>query len=335
MKQEYFPVQNSTLSEKALVPWLRKRYLFPRSISCEFYRKGAGICDTYFIKTAEKDYYLKIFMHGRRTNLDASEEVRLLKYLDKNGVCVAMPVIKKDGSFVSQLKAPEGTRYAVLYHGVEGAEEDNNENRIKSFGDMVARFHQCSDKMPGSYRRKHLDMKYLIDDNLTLISTLMNHRIEEYKIIEKIGEYCKEKVQKLLPTSKPEYGICHGDLFGGDVRYKEDNTPIIFDFDSSGCGWRALDIGVVLNTPDWMNTSDEAEHLRQTRLSLFLEGYSKNRKLTDNELSVIQLGPPVHHIFLFGLFLRYYGIHQGSHFADDGYIDWYMPWFNHWAASNL
>ncbi len=163
----------------------------------------------------------------------------------------------------------------------------------------------------------------------------MVNRATEFKIIENIGEYCKEQVHKLLPTTKPEYGVCHGDLFGGDVRYKEDNTPVIFDFDSSGCGWRALDIGVVLNTPDWMNTSDEAEQLRQKRLSLFLEGYSKNRKLTQNELSVIQLGPPVHHIFLFGLFLRYYGTHQGSHFADDGYIDWYMAWFSHWAANNL
>jgi Ser/Thr protein kinase RdoA (MazF antagonist) len=327
MKDKVFPVQNSTLSEKALLPWMLDKYSLPEFISCKFHRKGSGICDTYVINTAERDYYLKIFMHGRRTKLDVSEEVRLLNYLVKNGVSVSMPIVQKDGSYVSQLTAPEGARYTVLYEGAKGVEGDTNENRIIAFGDMVARFHQCSDRMPGVYRRKHLDMKHLIDENLTAIAALMAHRIEDYKIIENTGEYCKKQVQKLLSKSKPEYGICHGDLHGGDVRYKEDNTPVIFDFDSSGYGWRALDIGVFQGTPDWMDTSDEAEQLRRAQLSLFMEGYSRHRRLSENELSIVQLTPFVRHIFLFGHFLRYYGIHQGNYFANDDYIDWHMEWF--------
>lgn len=335
MKVGLFPVQNSTPSAKALVPWLLEKYSFSQSISCEFYRKGSGICDTYLVKTAASDYYLKIFMHGRRTKLDVSEEVRLLNYLGRNGVSVAMPVVRKDGSYVSQLRAPEGTRYAVLYEGAKGVEGDDDENRIKALGDMVARFHQCSDEMPGEYRRKHLDMKHLIDDNLVAISWLMAHRKADYRLIENIAESCKNQILRLLPTSKPEYGICHGDLYGGDVRYGEDNTPVIFDFDSSGYGWRALDIGVFQGTPDWMDISDEAEQLRQAQLSLFLESYSKHRKLGENELYIIQLTPAVHHIFLFGHYLRYYGIHQGNYFANDNYIGWHMKWFRYWAEKEF
>ena len=261
MKEEIFTVQNSTVSTKALVPWLLEKYFLSEPISCEFFRKG--ISDTYFIRTSEAGYYLKIYFYSRRTQLDVTEEVRLLKYPGNNGVSVVKPVMKRDGSYVNKLKTPEGTRYAVLFEEADGVEEDNDETRIKALGDMVGRFHLSSDRMQGEYRRKHLDMKHLIDDNLAAISPLMAHRIEEYKLIENIGEYCKEQVQKLLSKSKPEYGICHGDLFGGDVRYKADNTPVIFDFDSSGCGWRALDIGVFLTTPEWMDTSDEAEKLRK------------------------------------------------------------------------
>lgn len=333
MKVGIFPIQSSTLSAEALVSWISKRYDLPEPVSCQFFRKG--ICDTYTVKTAQANFFLKIYMHGRRTRLDVTEEVRLLNYLCKNNVSVARPVMQKDGSYVSQLKAPEGVRYAVLFEAAEGVEENNDEGRIKALGDMVGRFHQWSDKMRGVYRRKHLDMKHLIDDNLAAISPLMAHRTTDFRIIENIGDSCKEQISQLLTTSKPEYGICHGDLHGGDVRYKADNTPVILDFDSSGCGWRALDIGVFLTTPEWMDTSDEAEKLRQMQLSIFLQGYSSHRQLNENELTAIQLTPPIHHIFLMGIVLRYFTIYEGNYWANDEFIDWHMKWFRYWAARDL
>jgi len=333
MKVESLPIQNSTVSSEALIPWILKKYDLSQPVSCQLFRKG--ICDTYLIKTSQTDFFLKIYMHGRRTRLDVTEEVRLLNYLGKNNVSVARPIMQKDGSYVSQLKTPEGVRYAVLFEAAEGVKEDNDEGRIKALGDMVGRFHQCSDKMRGAYRRKHLDMKYLVDDNLTAISSLMVHRTADFKIIENIGNCCKEQISHLLTKSKPEYGICHGDLHGGDVRYKADNTPVIFDFDSSGCGWRALDIGVFLTTPDWMDTSDEAEKLRQTQLSTFLQGYSNHRQLNENELAAVQLTPPIHHIFLMGIVLRYFTVYEGNYWANDEFIDWHMNWFRYWAEKNL
>ncbi|MBC8229656.1 phosphotransferase [bacterium] len=332
MKVELFPIQNSTLSAEALVPWVLKKYDLPKPISCEFFRKG--ICDTYIIKTAQADRFLKIYMHGRRTRLDVTEEVRLLNYLSKNRVSVAKPIARKDGSYVNQLMAPEGVRYAVLFEAAEGVEEDNDENRIKAYGEMVARFHQCSDRMRGPYRRKHLDMKHLVDNNLAAISPLMAHRPADFKLIENVGDECKRRISDLLPTSKPEYGICHGDLHGGDVRYGEDNTPVLFDFDSSGCGWRALDIGVFLATSQWMDISGEAEDRRQGRLATFLRGYSSHRKLSENELSAIQLAPPIHHIFLMGHVLRYTAIYEGEHWANNQFIDWHMNWFRYWAEKD-
>ena len=334
MKEKIFPVQNSTLSTEALTSLIEKKYDLTGPVSCRFFRKG--ICDTYSVKTAQSDYFLKIYRYGRRTRLDVTEEIRLLNYLSENHVSVAKPVACKDEGYVNQLSAPEGVRYAVLFEAAEGVEEGNDKNRVEAFGDMVARFHQCSDRMPGEYRRKHIDMTHLINENLDAISALMAHRMEDYKIIENIGEYCKEQVPKLLSKSKPEYGICHGDLFGGDVRYKEDNTPVIFDFDSSGCGWRALDIGVFLGaTPDWMDTSSRAEDTRQERLTTFLRGYSKHRELSENELAAIQLMPPIHHIFLMGHVLRYSTIHEGEFWANDEFIDWHMKWFRYRAENDL
>jgi len=334
MKAAIFPIQNSTLSAEALVPWISKRYDLPEPVSCRFFRKG--ICDTYTVKAAQTDYFLKIYRHGRRTRLDITEEVRLINYLSKNNVSVAKPVARKDKSYVNQLSAPEGVRYAVLFEAAKGVKEDNDENLVEAFGEMVGRFHQCSDRMSGSYRRKHLDMKHLVDDNLAAISSLMVYRPADFRVIENIGDQCKKRITSLLTTSKPEYGVCHGDLHGGDVRYREDNTPILFDFESSGCGWRALDIGVFLTTAaDWMDISRQAEDSRHSRLAAFLRGYSSHRELSKNELAAIGLTPPIHHIFLMGHVLRYTTGWEGEYWANDEFIDWHMNWFRYWAERDL
>jgi Ser/Thr protein kinase RdoA (MazF antagonist) len=326
-------VQDSTLSADALAESVLKRYRLPGQAVCRFFRKG--ICDTYRVEAGDWEYYLKVYRSVRRTRMDVTEEVRLLNHLAANGVSVASPVMRKDGLFVNRLAAPEGTRYSVLFEAACGAGgDDGNPGRIGALGAMVGRMHQCADEMPGPYRRSHLGMRHLVDDNLMVIESLMAHRDADFNLICRIADACKSRISKLLPTTTPEYGICHGDLHGGDVCYDKSNNPTLFDFDSSGCGWRALDIGVFL-TSDWMNTTPEAEDKRQGQLSTFLDGYSGVRKLTERELSAVQLGPPVHHIFLMGHVLRYTAVREGEHWANDHFIDWHMTWFKHWAEHSL
>lgn len=168
-----------------------------------------------------------------------------------------------------------------------------------------------------------------------MIAPLMAHRGEGFGMIRRIADECESQLSQLLPKSKPEYGLCHGDLHGGDVRYDENNKPVLFDFDSSGCGWRALDIGVFLASDGWMDITREAEDRRQRKLEAFLNGYSSVRELTEQELFAIQLVPPFRHIFLMGFVLRYTSVYDGDHWANDDFIDWHMTWFNNWAESNL
>jgi len=331
-----FPVQNSTLSAHALVERLLRKYQLPGQAVCKFFRKG--ICDTYKVEAGGAGYYLKVYRFGRRTKMDVTEEVRLLNYLDEHGVSIARPVMRKDGLYVNRLAAPEGPRYAVLFeaaHGIEDEDDNLEECHIKEYGTMVALMHQCADNMREPYNREHLDMSHLVDDNLTAIAPLMAHRGADLDLIRGIGEHCKKRIWQLLPKSKPEYGICHGDLHGGDVRYGENNIPVLFDFDSSGYGWRALDIGIFLASDEWMNVTIEVENRRQSRLAAFLEGYSSIRKLSESELAVIQLAPPVRHIYLMGFVLRYTTAYEGEHWANDHFIDWHMLWFRHWAQNHL
>ena len=334
MNRSSFPVQDSTLSAEALAERVLKKYRLPGQITCRFFRKG--ICDTYRVGAGNRGFFLKAYKSGRRTKLDVTEEVKLLNYLAANGVSVARPVKRRDGMYVNRLAAPEGFRYSVLFRAAPGVQDDGGDHkRIRAFGAMVGRMHQCADKMRAPYRRTHLDMRHLVDDNLQIIAPLMADRQAEFNLICKIGETCKERLSQLLPRSKPEYGICHGDLHGGDVSYDENDNPVLFDFDSSGCGWRALDIGIYLASDKWMDITSEAEDRRQRQLAVFLEGYSRTRALTEAELAAVQLAPPIRHIFLMGHVLRYTAVQEGDNWANDSFVDWHMTWYKHWAENNL
>ena len=329
-----FPVQNSTLAESAIGEWVRDAYGLSDPISCQFFRKG--ICDTYRIAARGAEYFLKVYRHGRRSRLDVAEEVRLMNHLADRGVAVAKPMDKRDGAFVSELAAPEGPRCAVLFEAAVGSHgDDGDPNRILAFGEAVAQMHAAADVLPEPYERTPLDMGHLLGENLEAIRPFMAHRPDDLSLIERIAEESARGVEDLLPRTKPEHGICHGDLHGGDVGYRDDGAPILFDFDSSGIGWRALDIGVFLASDAWMDTSPEAEDRRQGKLATFLEGYGMHRTLSKSELAAIQLTPPIRHIFLMGHVLRYTTVTQGHHWANDSFIDWHMTWFRHWSDRHL
>ena len=330
MTDQVFPVQVSTLAESAVTGWIRDEYSLPSFISCQFFRKG--ICDTYRVSASDAVFFLKVYRHGRRSRRDVAEEVRLLNHLADCGVAVAKPMAKRDGAFVSELAAPEGLRCAVLFEAAVGAHgDDGDPNRIRAFGEAVAQMHAAADEMAEPCERTPLEMDHLLGENLEAIRPFMAHRPADLSLIERIAEDSARGVDDLLPRTKPEHGICHGDLHGGDVCYRDDGAPILFDFDSSGIGWRALDIGVFLASDDWMDTTAEAEHRRQAKLGTFLEGYGMHRTLSKSELAAIQLTPPIRHIFLMGHVLRYTTVTQGHHWANDSFIDWHMTWFRHWA----
>ncbi|HWI60461.1 MAG TPA: phosphotransferase [Symbiobacteriaceae bacterium] len=326
MDADFFPVQDSVLSAQAIADRLLPLYGLTSPYACRFFRKG--ICDTYQIQTGAGAYYLKVYRAGRRAFCDVSEEVRLLGHLLAHGVPVVRPAARLDGGYVHEFTAPEGARCAVLFHAVAGEEERTDQHR-RAFGAVVARMHAAADLLTPAYDRQPLDMGALVEENMVHIGRLMAHRPKDLGLLREIADAAASRIAALLPCTPPEFGICHGDLHGGDVRYDGDGLPTLLDFDSSGCGWRAVDIGVYL-CHRWMDTTPEAETERQRRLAHFLDGYQTVRSLSENELAVVQATPAIRHIFLMGHVLRHTTVDQGWNWANDDFIDWHMKWFRHW-----
>lgn len=323
-----FPVQDSTLSPEAMAAFLVSAYELPAETGCTFFRKG--ICDTYHVIAGREAFYLKVYRNGRRTLTDVSEEVRLLLHLESDGVPVSVPVARSDGEYVNQIDAPEGKRYSVLFRAAAGEQGDRGDlGRIKAFGQTVGRMHESCDSFKLPYRRSPLDMGHMLDANMSAISEIMPHRPAELSLIRSVADECK-RIPLLMTRKSPEFGICHGDLHGGDVAYDREDCPTLFDFDSSGCGLRALDIGVFPASVDWMSFSDETDRIRRQRLDVFLDGYTRVRDLSADEISAVHMTAPIRHIYLMGFVLRHTVLWKGRHWVDDGFIDWHMDWFKEW-----
>jgi Ser/Thr protein kinase RdoA (MazF antagonist) len=159
----------------------------------------------------------------------------------------------------------------------------------------------------------------------------LEHRQADYKDICRFGDDLIAELRGLLDKDKPVYGICHGDLHTGNARLNQDGELVLYDFDSFGYGWRALDIGVYRVSYDWMDLSREMKAEKDRFWDTFLEGYSEVRSLGENELAAVALSLPIRHLELMGITMRYWAQHQGIHWITDAYFDMHVRWFHKWA----
>lgn len=328
--QSYFPVRHSILDPDALAGWLASRYRLREPVRCRFYRRSMS--DTYRVDARDGVYVLKVYMHGRHARQAIEAEIRLLNDLIDRDIPVAAPIANATGAYVNDMVAPEGTRYAVLFEAITGEEpQETNLAHSRSFGQWAARLYNCADELEGPYDRWQLDERYLIEEPLESIRPYLGHRAADFHYLCGLGEAWIAELHRRLPKTSPAYGLCHGDLHTGNARFDQDSRLIVFDFDSCGYGWRAIDIGVYHITYDWLDLSEKTRREKARFWEAFVEGYRTERALSSDELVVAQLCLPIRHLELMGLTIRYWASHAGIHWINDAYFDQHIAWFRKWA----
>ena len=70
----------------------------------------------------------------------------------------------------------------------------------------------------------------------------------------------------------PEFGICHTDLAGCNIRWDSVHGIVLFDFGDAKYTWRVSDVG-------WFYAGDSCSPERQQRWDAFRRGYSVVRAL--------------------------------------------------------
>ncbi len=291
---------HSTLAPAVLETRVLTKYDL-RSTKCRLLARGLN--DTYEVVTDTRRYLLRVYTYGWRTLSEIKAELQLLKGLERRGIQVSIPIKRLDGRSITRIQAPEGTRYAVLFSDALGKPLRATSCRdAREYGRLVAKMHVNSDTMRLTHGRFHLGRAHLLDEPIQLIQSYRSREDKSVATLTTLGEQLGERMDALLPVSKPYYGICHGDHHGGNAHIDDSGRITLFDFDCFGYGWRSYDIAVFLwartGFGDW---SQKRAASRRRLWKAFCQGYNGVRQLCEAELAAVPLFVAIRHVFLLGL----------------------------------
>jgi len=289
------------------------------------------LSDTYRVEQGRRRAYLKVYRHGWRARAEIQGEVELLRYLRKRNISVSSPIRNSVDAFVAKIDAPEGHRYAVMFSEAKGVEPEFNLGNSRHYGRLVGMVHNATDACPDHIRRPLLDIDHLAREPLDRIRPYLARRPRDLDYLTRVAENLADAIRSLLPTSAPEFGICHGDVTFANVRRDGRGRFTLFDFDCSGYGWRAYDVAISLWSQGFeFNRSANSNRMR--KWNAFLDGYHTVRRLSCNELQAVNLFVPLRQIWMLGvhssLFLGF-----GHRSIHDAKFEAHVEFIKHWLKA--
>ncbi|WP_029503555.1 phosphotransferase enzyme family protein [Lachnoclostridium phytofermentans] len=322
-----FEVRYSQLSPDAIKNELLKRYEINECIQCEFY--DSGMNDIYRIKTKNECYYLRISQTGMHNKRDYEEEISILQDLSYAGIPVVHPIKAKDDSFLWEINAPEGIRYGVLFSEAKNKPSKDKITCIKNLGRNIAKMHQRADEQHYICSRQPIDLKELIQKPLERIQPYLKNREEDYEFLCKSSEILGKRIEDKLPPIEPYYGFCHGDLHIGNI-FCEGTTPVLFDFDCMGYGYRAYDLCVYA----WNESYRDKKYLEGEEWRAMVEGYEEIRRLDCQEVQSIEMFIALRQLWLMGLHADVMQRNAGCCWYNDNYFNEQIKIYRNWLQKS-
>ncbi|NNL92466.1 MAG: phosphotransferase [Saprospiraceae bacterium] len=329
--QHFFPTESSTLSQSALSNLVLSNFDAIKKI--EYCRLiSVGINDTYQLNTNKGIFFLRVYRKGWRTLEEIKAELDFILYLDKNNISVSLPIMKNGGEYISQLSAPEGDRYWVLFNEAKGIGTPYNSERSQQYGSLVARLHQLSLDYNNKWNRFTFDEAYLIKNPLQHVKPFLKHRIADYEYLKKIGADLYSLIQSQSDITASKHIFLHGDHHGGNVHFDAFDNPTLFDFDCCGIGDRSYDLAVFWGEVVPTSFTTESKVQRDQLWHSFLKGYTKHINLTVGELTAVKAYVPLRQIWLMGMHTHLYH-NLGNRWVNNDYFDLAIYSIKEWVKT--
>ncbi len=325
MDSYFFPIQSSILSPDALLKEISLRYGF-KTLQCRLW--SAGLNDVYLLQEATRKYFLRTSHTKRFSKKDYEEELNVMLQLRARGINTCIPVKQLDDTYIWEINAPEGKRYAVLF------EEVKNDNKVSNYnmGKLAAEIHKTSDEVILNISRQPIAYEQLIAQPIkSIIESGFINEMDTQLLVESSMEIWNH-LKSHIPNTAPYYGYCHGDMHSGNI-YFNDGIPQIFDFDCMGNGYRAYDLCVYL----WDETSINEEFINSEEWKDYLEGYNEVRKLSNTEVIAITAFASLRQLWFIGLIIDATNINNSWDGLNDCFfkeqLKRYTFWYNKWKST--
>ncbi len=262
-----------------------------------------GLNDHYLLAIEQTDFIVRVYRHGWRTPAAIQWELDLIEHLAQHDAPVAACVRRLDGTWCTEVAAVEGRRALAVFQKAHGRYThfgNNGVHRVSpaecaaQFGLSMAQIHTAADTFTAQSERLALDLDALLDQPLQAITSVYGYRSQELRTLH----HCAERLRSLLAALGPhelDWGPCHGDMTGGNSTYHSMRDRVVhFDFDCSGPGWRAYDLGVFR----WSMLLNSAP---ESVWEEFLAGYRSWRPLRERDLAAVPVFAALRIIWLVGL----------------------------------
>jgi len=201
------------------------------NITCEPLNTLAN--DVIAVTTPTGRFALKLY-HLQRTSAEVQWELDLTVHLVQHGVPVAKPVRGKHG-YVESLRIDGRDRVVALFEWAPGEKPAPERDTYILLGKAAAHIHQAADTFSSSLSREIYDAHTLIDEQLHLMEADLR-AAQRWEQAVALGE----RLKRIVANPALDYGICHMDLSLDNV-HRHGEYMMVFDFDSAGVSWRALE----------------------------------------------------------------------------------------------
>ena len=244
----------------------------------------------FYIETKNKKYILRIY----EANRIVDEEKQELILLDK--IAGFIPVSKAIKNIDNEYISIFTNKKFALFEYINGNSITKIDTHIvREIAMYLGKLHSFSKEISfEEYNRKtRIDFNFYYNE---IKKSEINFRFknELLNLANEINDFDFST----LPS-----GIIHGDIFPDNVLLDEyNNIKVIFDFNESYYAPFILDIAVVINF--WIKINKYDFFTENNFIRDFLNYYSKQRKITNQELKVIDLA--CKKVALTFIFLRLY-----------------------------
>ncbi|MBC8162249.1 MAG: phosphotransferase [Roseiflexaceae bacterium] len=318
-----FPAMYSVLSNQSLIEQVLSNYALEPPVNCRLLQQGGS--DTYLVSAGTQRWILRITISGGSI-AGHTEDAELLLKLATCRVPIARPIQRCDGSYVQELAALEGPRFATLFEFAHGTPPGKAITPAQSFtyGQAVARMHTCFDTLPQTSQRWRFDLTTMLDKPLLFWERLLNGRPGDVSYLRSLVPQLKQALEILVAEVPPLFGLCHGDLHKTNLLVTPEGGLTLIDFDGP-LSYRAYDLAVLF----WsMRDLPQAEAVCEA----YLGGYTTLRHLSEPERAAIPYFVAARHIWINTVEIeRATNGYTATGWIDDAHFDQFFDFLKRWV----
>ncbi|MGV0948248.1 phosphotransferase [Empedobacter falsenii] len=316
-----FPVIASILSPIEIGKFICDQYQLKNNFECKLFRTGVN--HTYFLSNQNSKYVVRVYCHNWRTKTEIQEELELLKLLKEHNISVSTSIPDKNENLIQEINAPEGSRYVVLFTFAEGEKmRFMSRETCSAIGSMMAKMHTIT--ATKNMDRINYNANVLMYEAYDKLNAFFSENLDEMVYLKEISSKIAKRFDE-SDFSKIQKGMVHLDIWYDNLSVNKENEIILFDFDNCGNGPLILDIGYFCKQLFFIET-DKTEYER--KVDSFLNGYRKERDLSEMELNFIpEAGAS---IFIFYLGVQAQRFDWSNIFLTENYLKMFVGRIKNW-----